>query len=187
MPYYNTQWHKITYINTKYLTKKEAFFQGFQALFLIFNCQTPERTVYMGLSPFHDGAEFLPVGNVFKFYIIKRRAGNNHAVELSLLYLVESCIKGFQVVGIGMLRRVACGLQKFHGYLKGGIGELAKKLCFRDDFGRHQVQDQHIQRPYILMNCAKIGHDKNIFFFQSLFGRKGILDFNRHDLFLHSV
>ena len=41
MPYYNTQWHKITYINTKYLTKKEAFFQGFQALFLIFNCQTP--------------------------------------------------------------------------------------------------------------------------------------------------
>lgn len=42
MPYYNTQWHKITYINTKYLTKKEAFFQGFQALFLIFNCQTPE-------------------------------------------------------------------------------------------------------------------------------------------------
>lgn len=23
------------------MTKKEAFFQGFQALFLIFNCQTP--------------------------------------------------------------------------------------------------------------------------------------------------
>lgn len=45
MPYYNTQWHKITYINTKYLTKKEAFFQGFQALFLIFNCQTPGKPV----------------------------------------------------------------------------------------------------------------------------------------------
>jgi len=25
------------------LTKKEAFFQGFHALFLIFNCQTPGR------------------------------------------------------------------------------------------------------------------------------------------------
>lgn len=43
MLYYNTQWHKITYINTKYLTKKEAFFQGFQVLFLTFNCQTPEE------------------------------------------------------------------------------------------------------------------------------------------------
>ena len=44
MLYYNTQWHKITYINTKYLTKKEAFFQGFQVLFLTFNCQTPVET-----------------------------------------------------------------------------------------------------------------------------------------------
>ena len=50
MSYYNTQWHKITYIITKYLTKKEAFFQGFQVLFLTFNCQTPgcEGVLYPG-------------------------------------------------------------------------------------------------------------------------------------------
>ena len=41
MPYYNTQWHKITYINTKYLTKKKPFFKAFKHFFLYSTVKLP--------------------------------------------------------------------------------------------------------------------------------------------------
>ena len=43
MPYYNTQWHKITYINTKYLTKKKPFFKAFKHFFLYSTVKLPKK------------------------------------------------------------------------------------------------------------------------------------------------
>ena len=86
------------------------------------------------------------------------------------------------MTGIRVRGNIAGSLQKLHMYLKGCVGQFAQKLSLRNNFGRHKIQDQYIQRTDILVHGTKFSHNKNIFGFQRGMGRQGIRDANRHGI-----
>ena len=71
------------------------------------------------------------------------------------------------MVGIDMLRLVACRLQKFNVDLKRCVRQFAQELRLSHDFGWHQVQDQNVKWTDVLVHCAELRHDKYIFTFQN--------------------
>ena len=87
------------------------------------------------------------------------------------------------MVGIRILGDMAGGVQQFHLYLKGGVGELAQQLRLGHDFSGHQVENQEIQRTDILVNGPVLGHDKDVFALQGGSGGQGIGDFDGHNSF----
>ena len=150
----------------------EFFFQiiAVQPVEVIESGESPpaqmQCTVDVFLSPGHNGAEFIPVGDILEFHIVQRRAGDDHAVVFPVFYLIEGSVEGFQMIGIGMLRHIAGGLQELHIDLQRCVGQFAQKLGLCHDLGRHQIQDQHIQRPDILVHGTVFRHDENIFLLQ---------------------
>ena len=98
----------------------EFFFQiiAVQPVEVIESGESPpaqmQCTVDVFLSPGHNGAEFIPVGDILEFHIVQGRAGDDHAVVFPVFYLIEGSVEGFQMIGIGMLRHIAGGLQELH-------------------------------------------------------------------------
>ena len=80
----------------------------------------------MSFGPFHDLAELIPVVHVGEIQILHRCSGDDHAVILLILDLMEGRIKGRQVLGVSILGNVAQGVEQFYLDLERRVGELAQ-------------------------------------------------------------
>src|SRR6266498_2031098 len=60
------------------------------------------------------------------------------------------------------------------------IGKQPQQLCFRCDFGWHEIQDRNPQWTNILVNGALFVHNENIFLFERGPSGKGGWNFYRH-------
>lgn len=104
-----------------------------------------ERGVDMSFGPFHDLAELIPVVHVGEIQILHRCSGDDHAVILLILDLMEGRIKGRQVLGVSILGNVAQGVEQLYLDLERRVGELAQQLGLGDDLSGHQIQDKQVQ------------------------------------------
>ena len=139
-----------------------------------------ERRVDMGLGPFHNFAELIPVVHLGEVQVLHRSTSNDHAVITPVSNLIKGGVKGGQVVLVGIMGLIAGSAQQLHRYLKGGVGELAKDLGLGHNLRRHQVEDQDIQRTNVLMHGPIFCHDEDILAFQCRAGGKGVWDFDGH-------
>lgn len=93
--------------------------------------------VDVGAAPRHNLAQLVPVVHLGEVQVLHRCAGDNHAIELPSLHLVEGGIKGGQVVAVRVAGPIARGLKQFHLNLKRRVGELAQKLGLGGNLGGH--------------------------------------------------
>ena len=68
--------------------------------------------------------------------------------------------------------------------LQRGVRQLAHDLRFSDDFGGHEVKQQHAQRTNILMHRTMLRHDEDILPLQNRGSRQGIGNSNGHGMLL---
>ena len=80
-----------------------------------------EGGIDMGLAPLHDPADLRPVFHLLKGHGLHRRAGNNHAVKLSVLHLIEHLIELEKMLAGGVFGLVAGGVDEFQLHLQGRI------------------------------------------------------------------
>lgn len=141
--------------------------------------------VDMGGGPVHDLAQLVPVVHIGEVQILHRRAGDDHAIELPVLDLVEGGVEGGEMVGVRILGDVAQGVEQFHLDLEGGVGQLAQQLGLRDDLSGHQVEDQQVQWADVLVHGPVFRHHKDILALQRRSGRERVRDLDGHgkDLF----
>lgn len=139
-----------------------------------------ERRVDMGLRPFHDFTELIPVVHLSEVQVLHWSASNDHAVITPVANLIKGSVKGGQVILVGIMRLIAGSAQQLHRYLKWCVGELAQDLGLGHDLRRHQVEDQDIQRANVLMHGPIFCHDEDILAFQCRAGGKGVWDFDGH-------
>lgn len=144
-----------------------------------------QRRVDMGSGPIHDLAQLVPVVHIGEVQILHRRTGDDHAVELPVLDLVEGGVEGGEVVSVRVLGDVAQGVEQLNLHLEGGVGQLAQQLGLRNDLGGHQIEDQQVQRADVLVHGPVFCHHKDILTLQRCGGREGVGDLDGHgkDLF----
>lgn len=95
--------------------------------------------VNVGLGPFHDLAQLIPVVHIGKVQIFYRSSGNDHTVILPVFDLIKGSIEGREVAGICILRYMAEGVQQFYLDLKRRVGELTQQLGLSHDLSGHQI------------------------------------------------
>ena len=139
-----------------------------------------EGGVDMGTGPVHDLAKLPPVVHLLKLQVFHRSAGDNHAVELLVLYLIEGGVEGLQVGHVRVLGGVALGLEQMYIDLEGRIGQLAQQLGLGDDLGGHQVEDEQAQGADVLVQGAALRHDKDVFALQHTGGGERVGDTDGH-------
>ena len=97
-----------------------------------------------------------------------------------MLYLIEKDIEIRDMA----LTRVRClmrtGHQKGAVHLERRVGERAEQLKLRVFLERHQIQNQNLQRPYVLRHRAFLIHHKDVFLFQDGFRRQIVLNAYGH-------
>ena len=167
--------------------KTEHFFVQFaflQAIVVIKTCLGSPAQINsggnMGICPVHDLCQFIPVVYLFKFHLFYRCTGNDHSIVFILFQFREGLIEFIQMTHGGIFRLMALYCHKGHIHLKRGIGQRTQKLQLCLLLQRHQVQNQDLDRPDILMGCPGLVHYENIFSLQNFFYWKITLYFNRH-------
>ena len=134
------------------------------------------------LTEVHDLAQLLPVIHLFKVDLLHRRTGDDHAVIAVVLHLVEGLIKRLEVGRRDMGRRMAGRLQQGHVDLNGRIGQQAGDLGLGGDLGRHEVQDEDLQRTDVLGERPFPVHDEDVFLVEGIVGGKSLGDDQRHSV-----
>ena len=137
------------------------------------------RRVHMRARPRHDLAELLPVVYVLEFELLDGRSGEDHTVVKAVLDLGKILVERLEVREGGIAGDVL-HLQKLHIDLQRRVREQAHELRLRLDLLGHQVQDEHPERSDILMLCAKLRHDKDIFLFESFISGQIFGNSDRH-------
>ena len=142
-----------------------------------------KRGVDVPLSVAHDFQQFLPVVHILERQMFHGRAGDDHAVEAAVADLREGLVKTLQMAQGRILGFVRRRTQQGDVDLNGRIAQQAQQLRFRGDFGGHQVDDDDLQRPDVLLAGAVLGHNKDVFVFQGGAGREisGNLDGHVHN------
>ena len=80
--------------------------------------------------------------------------------------MIADLIKGF-IKGKQMLRRdifchMGARVQKLQMHLQRRVAEQSGKLCLGFDLGRHQIEDQNLQRTNILCCGTVFRHNEDI-------------------------
>ena len=97
----------------------------------------PLNLLILNLMP----TKIVPIVHVSEIQVFYGGTGDDHTVVLTVFDLIKCRIEGGEMVGIGVLRHMAGGVQQLHLDLEGGVGQLAQQLSLRDDLGGHQVQN----------------------------------------------
>ena len=130
--------------------------------------------------PCHDAAELVPVVHVLEVQQLHGRAGDDHAVEVLILDLVECGVERVQVLFGHVLGIVRGRLQQAYLYLQGRVRQLAHDLSLGDYLRGHEVEQQHLQRTDVLMHGAVLGHDEDVLALQDVGGGQCVGNFDGH-------
>lgn len=139
-----------------------------------------ERAVHMRPAPFHDAAQLRPVFDLLKRHLFHRCAGNDQPIEPALLHVLECLIEFQQMFAGRVFGFVAVRVNEFQFYLKRRVAEQSRQLRFRGNLGRHEVQNEDLQRADVLRDGPRLIHDKNILGRQCFRGRQAVRDHNGH-------
>ena len=134
------------------------------------------------LCPVHDLAQFPPVGDLLKLQLFHRRTGDDEAVELQVLDLVETHVVHRHVLFVGVPRLVCERLEEGHLHLQRRVSKQSKQLGLGRDLGWHQVQDCQPNRPDVLPERPVLTHDEDVLLLQGGTGGKRTRDFDWHAL-----
>ena len=139
-----------------------------------------EGGVDMTAGPLHDLTQLVPILHLGEVQVFHRRAGDDHAVVFPPADLIEGGVKGLQVVLVDVLGTITGSPEQLYLDLEGRVGQLAQDLCLGDDLGGHQVEDEHLQGPDILVQSPVFGHDEDILPLQGGAGGEGVGNFDGH-------
>ena len=139
-----------------------------------------QRRVHMRGGPIHDLAELGPVVDLLERHLLHRRARDDQAVVVDVADVVERAVERLQVAGTHVRGLVRFGAQQVHLHLQRRVGELAHDLRLGGDLGGHEVEDEHAQRPDVLVQRAVLGHDKDVLALELRGGREGVGNTNGH-------
>ena len=134
----------------------------------------------MGLRPFHDTAEFLPITHFLIGQVFDRCPRDDEAVKVAMFHLIKKDIEIRDMTLTCVRRLVGTGHQKGAVHLERRVGERAEQLELRVFLERHQIQNQDLQRSYVLRHCAFLIHHKDVFLFQDGFRRQIVLNAYGH-------
>ena len=101
-----------------------------------------QRGINVRLAPFHDCAQFLPIGDLLKRQLFHRCAGDDHAVVAAVFDLVKGLVELYQVLRRGVCRLIAGRIQEVDLDLQRRIAQQPEKLGFGNDLGWHQIEQQ---------------------------------------------
>ena len=139
-----------------------------------------EGAVHVGLAPLHDPAELIPVFHLLKVQLLHRRAGDDHAVEIAVLYVLKIRVELEHVFLRGVFAHIGAGLHELQLHLQGRVAQQTGELGLRRNLGGHEIQQQNLQRADILRHGPVFGHDKDVFVFQYIGCGEQIRYFDRH-------
>ena len=97
-----------------------------------------------------------------------------------VLHGVERGVERVEVLFGHVLGIVRGRLQQADLDLQRRVRQLAHDLRLGDDFGGHEVQQQHLQGTDVLMHGAILGHDEDVLALQDVGGGQRIGDFDGH-------
>ena len=134
----------------------------------------------VGLAPLHDPAKLLPVIHILEIKVLHRRAGDDHAVEFTVLQFIKGFVEGQQMLFGGILGFMSGNHHQLQMDLQRRITQNTAQLGFRDDFCRHQVQQHDLQRTNMLGLCPGLFHNENVFVLKNTGSRQIIGYLNGH-------
>ena len=146
-----------------------------------------QRRMHVRTRPVHDATQLIPVVHLFELHELNGGPGNNQAIVMLVFDVLEGAVERLQVSRRHMRCLVALGAQQVNLNLQRRIGELAHKLRLGGDLGGHEVQNQHAQRTNILVESAKLRHDKDVLALENLGCGQSIRNSNRHDAYTPSL
>lgn len=126
-----------------------------------------ERGEDMPVGVGHDVQQFLPVVHLFEGQMLHGSPGDDHAVEAAVADLAEGLVETLQMLQGRILGLMLRRAQQGDVDLQGRVAQQAQQLCLGGDLGGHEVDDHDVQRTDVLADGAFVGHDKDVFTFQS--------------------
>ena len=124
--------------NTEHLFGEKCFTQS---VMIMKSCLgTPadmQSRMDVVFAPFHNFAQFRPIGNFFKFQMLHRCSCDNHSVKVLVFNIRKGFIEFEKVVLWSILWIMGSGLHQFNIYLQRCIAEHSKKLALCINFLRH--------------------------------------------------
>ena len=127
--------------------------------------------MYMRFCPFHNLNQLRPVIDFLEIHLFNRSTGNDKAVIILVFNIIKGLVKFEQMVFRRVCRFMSCCLNQVDLNLDRRVGKTAENLCFRNDFGRHEIEDRNAERADVLGGRAMVRHDKDVFAFQHRAGR----------------
>ena len=141
----------------------------------------------MRARPIHDAAKLFPIIHLFELHELNRGPGNNQTVIMLVFDVLKGAVKRLQMPRRHMRCLMALGAQQVYLNLQRRIGKLAHELRLGSDLGGHEIQNQHAQRTNVLVESAKLRHDKNVLALEDLGCGQSIRNSNRHDAYTPSL
>ena len=139
-----------------------------------------EGRVHVRGRPLHDLAQLVPIVYVLEVKQLNRRAGDDHAVKMTVLDLIKRGVEGLQMLSRNVLRLVRRRFQQLNLDLQRSVGQLAQNLGLGDDFRGHEVHQQQLQGTNVLMHCAVFGHNEDVLALERRSCGQGVGDSNGH-------
>ena len=125
----------------------------------------------MGLGPFHDFRKLRPVLYLLERKLLDRCAGDDQAVEVLLLHLIQGHIELIEMRGVGVLRLVGRHGHKGDLRLNRKVRQHTEniKLCIL--LQRHQVQNRDPQWSDLLRLRPFLIHHEDVLVLQDMLRR----------------
>ncbi len=139
-----------------------------------------ECRVHMGAAPLHDFTELRPVLHLLEVHVLHRSPGDDHAIEIPVLDVLERGIKPQHVFLRGVLRFMTRRLHEFELHLQRGVGQQPAQLGLGFNLRGHQIQEKDLQGPDVLCPGPVLFHHEDVFVFQRCDSRQVIGDADRH-------
>ena len=129
-----------------------------------------ERTGDVGLCPFEDFRDFVPVTHLLVIKLFDRSPCDDHAVELLCLEDFEILVEQHHVFDGRILRCVAFKAHEHDFELQRSIGEQSQQVGLCGNLQRHEVEDDDAQRTDILCGGTRVVHHEDILLFEQVDG-----------------
>ena len=104
----------------------------------------------MGTGPVENLLNLTPIIYFLECQMLYRSPGYNHSIKFFIPHQLKVTIESLHVLYRGILRGMTFQLHETDFYLQGRIRQKTYQVCFRRYLQRHQVQNNNLQRTYIL-------------------------------------
>ena len=104
----------------------------------------------------------IPVGDLLEIQLSQGGASDDQAVIVAMAYIFKVTVKGVEMIARRMFRLFVVDPEQVDIHLQRSIAQQPQQLGFCLNLVGHQIEDQHLHRPYILHRRPALGHNEDI-------------------------